>query len=112
MEGGGRTAKLGPLWIRTIHGEPYYVQGRKLTPIARIVSLGKAKATIGTKRISAYGGGFAWIKPLAVLEETPEGEHRIAITDGSAVAARSLLGVALGLALFFAAIRWLARQSF
>lgn len=112
MDRGRKTAKLGPLRIRTIRGEPYYVQGHKLTPVARIVSLGNAKATIGTRRIRAHGGGFAWIKPLAILDETPEGERRIAITDGSAVVVRNFLGVALGLALFLAAIRWLARQSF
>jgi hypothetical protein len=48
---------------------------------------------------------------LAVLEETPKGERRIAVTDGTAAAVRGLLGVAVAITLSLAAIRWLVRWT-
>jgi hypothetical protein len=88
-----------------VRGEPYYVGGRKLTPVARIVSWGKARATIGTHRIGGWAGGAVWVRPVAVLEETSAGEHRIPITDRTAVAIRrQMVMAAIGL-FFFVALR-------
>ena len=98
---------LGSVRVRTVRGDPYSVSGRKLIPIVRIVSFGKARATVGTHRISGRGGGFVWVRPVAMLEETPEGERPIAITDGTASAVRRLLGTALAVTLFCATVRWL-----
>jgi len=110
MESSDGGARGRPLRVNTVRGEPYYVGGRKLIPITRIVSFGKAKGTIGNNRVSGWGGGFVRITPLAVVEETAKGEHRIPITDATALALRGLFGAAVVITLFFAALRWLARR--
>jgi hypothetical protein len=109
MEAGREALRLGPLRFKTVCGEPYDIGGRKFVPVVRIISLGRARATIGTKGISGRGAGLVWIRPLALVEETPDGERRIDIVNETAAAVRGRLGIALGLALLFAAIRWWAR---
>jgi uncharacterized spore protein YtfJ len=110
QNGRAEVIKIGPLNIRTVRGEPYYVGERKLIPVARIVSLGNARATIGTHRIGGWAAGGAWITPLAVLEETPAGERRIPIASQTAAAIRRQLLVAAIALLFFAALRRLVSQ--
>jgi uncharacterized spore protein YtfJ len=100
-----------PLQVKRVRGEPYRVDGRKLTPVARIVSAGKARATIGTHRVGGWGGGFVQITPVAIWEETAEGERRIRITDATAEAVRGMLGAMLAVTLFFTMLRWLFRRS-
>ena len=95
--------------VRTVRGEPYDVNGRTLTPTARVVSYGRARVTIGTDQVSGWGGGFAQITPLAVAEQTAEGEHSIAIHDATATALRGMLAGAVAMTLFLTAIRWLVR---
>jgi hypothetical protein len=107
-EGDGRPALFR---VSTVQGEPYNVGGRKLTPVVRIVSFGKASATIGTRQLGGKGGGFVWVRPLAVVEETPEGERWIAVTDGTAKAVRRLLGGAVAMTVALAAVRWLVRRA-
>jgi hypothetical protein len=96
--------------VETVRGEPFYVGDRKLIPEVRVVSFGKAKGTIGLNQTSGWGTGFAHITPLGIVEETAEGERRIATPDTTATAVRSLLAGALAVTLVFVAIRWLARR--
>ena len=98
----------GRLRVETVYGEPYEVGGRRLIPVARITSFGKAKATIGTKQVSGWGGGFTQVTPLALVEDTPEGEHRIAVTDGEAQAIRKMVVGSAVMVLLFELIRRLA----
>jgi hypothetical protein len=107
-EGDGRPALFR---VSTVRGEPYSVKGRKLIPVVRIVSFGKASATIGTRLIGGRGSGFVWVRPLAVVEETPEGERRIPVTDGTAKAVRRLLGGVVAITVALAAVRWLVRRA-
>ncbi len=102
--------RVGPFRVKAVRGEPYIVDGRKLVPVVRIISFGKARGTVGTRWVGGWGRGFVWIRPLAVLEETPKGERRIPITDGTAAAVRSLLGMAVAITLFFATVRWLVQR--
>jgi hypothetical protein len=95
--------------VQTVRGEPYQVGGRKLTPVARIVSLGKARGTIGTDWIGGWAGGLVWTTPVAMLEETGEGEREIAIRDTTAATLQCLCIAALSITLFFAIIRWWMR---
>ena len=111
MEDGRVTARPKPFHIRTVRGEPYIVGERKLTPLVRVVSWGKARATIGTGLVTGWGTGFARITPLAVLEETDEGEVAIAITDTTATAVRGMLLAGVVSTLFFATVRWLVRRQ-
>jgi uncharacterized spore protein YtfJ len=97
------------LRIETVRGDPILVGGRELIPIARVVSFGKASATVGTKQVSGQGGGFAWVKPLAVLEVTEVGERRIDLQDSSAAAVRGMLAAAISIGLVCTAIRWVVR---
>jgi uncharacterized spore protein YtfJ len=97
--------------IRTVRGDPYQVGGRTLVPVARIVSFGKARATVGANRIGGWGGGFAWVRPLALLEQIPEGERRVPIRDSAAPALRVMFGAAVAATLFFALLRWLVRRA-
>ena len=111
MEKGGIPKRPKPFRIETVRGEPYWVGERKLTPLVRVVSWGKARATIGASRVTGWGGGFAQITPLAVLEETTEGEVPITITDATATSIRGMALAALASTFLFSAIRLLARRQ-
>lgn len=111
MVGGGGVGRPALFRVKTVQGQPYYVGGRKLVPVVRVFAFGKARATVGTRRMGGFGSGFVWIRPLAVLEETPEGERRIAVTDGTAIAMRGLFGVVAAITLSLVAIRWLVRGA-
>lgn len=100
----------GRFRVETVHGEPYEVGGRRLTPVARIASLGKARVTIGARQAGGWGGGFVQVTPLAFVEETPEGERRIAIVDRTSRAMWSLALEAVAIVLVFGLVRWLARR--
>jgi uncharacterized spore protein YtfJ len=106
-DGGARRKRFR---VETVRGEPYSVGGRRLIPVARVVSWGRARGTIGTDQISGWGSGFVRVVPLSVLEETAEGERRIAIANTTAMALRALVGVAMAMTLLFTTVRWLARR--
>lgn len=97
--------------VKKVRGDPFSVGGRELIPVVRVVSFGKGRGTVGNRQISGRGGGFVWIKPLAVIEVTPAGERRIPIQDETAAATRGMLTVAITLTIFLGAIRWLARRK-
>ena len=99
----------GRFRVETVRGEPYEVGGRRLIPVARIASFGKARATIGTNQVSGWGGGFVQVAPLAVVEETPEGERRIAISDRTPQAVWRLVLGGGAIALFLQLIQWTVR---
>ena len=107
---GREVIKIGPLNLGTVRGEPYYVGGRKLIPVVRMVSWGNARATIGTHQIGGWAGGFVRIRPIAVLEETPTGERRIPVTDRTAAILRRQLAMAAILLFFFVALRGMASR--
>ena len=107
MEGQGSRPRA--FRVETVRGDPYHVGGRELIPVVRIVSFGKASGTVGTRGVSGRGGGFVWVKPLAVIEVTPDGERRIPIQDGTAAAVRGILVTTISMTLLFTAIRWLVR---
>lgn len=104
-----RTAQ-GPFRVETVRGEPYQVGERTLIPVTRLVSLGRARGTIGSNSISGWGGGLVQIVPVALIEETSEGERRVAITDATAATLRQMLVLAIAITWVFATIRWLARR--
>jgi uncharacterized spore protein YtfJ len=107
-----QAGKARPSWlrVRTVRGEPVRVGEVTLIPEARIISFGRARASIGKDQVSGSGGGFTQITPVAVVVVTPEGEKRIAIVDATASTVWRLVGLAAGIFLFFVGIRWLARQ--
>ena len=110
MDTGNSRDGSAPFVIETVRGEPFHVDGRKLIPLARIVAASKARATIGTNRVGGWGGGFVRITPVAIIEETADGERRVPITDATAAALRGMLGAMLAMTLCFAVLRWLLRS--
>jgi hypothetical protein len=96
--------------IETVYGEPYHIGKRKLIPKARIVSLGRARGSVGLRSLSGWGYGIATITPLGIVEETDEGERSIAVVDATRTATWVLLGSAVALTMIFTTIRWLAQR--
>lgn len=86
-----------PISVNTIEGEPITVGEKELVPVARVLSV-----SIGE------WGGFVRIKPVAVLETTPQGRQRILIPDATMriLAAIFLVGLALPLILVRLAARF------
>ena len=105
----GQNSRPRALRVKTVRGDPYHVGERELIPVARVVSFGRARGMVGTRRVSGWGGGFVWVKPLAVIEVTPDGERRIPIQDGTAAAVRGILATTISMTLLFTVIRWLVR---
>lgn len=103
-------AKVGPLQIKTVRGEPIQLGDRTLIPVVRVVSVGQTRATIGRSRYSGWGWGLLWARPVAMLVDTPQGARRIRIVDGTSVAVRRLVWLAAGVTAVFAMVRWLVRQ--
>jgi len=91
--------------IRTVRGEPYHVAGRTLIPVARVVAYSRAGGTIAAEGVGGAGGGFVEITPLAVVEETADGERSLPIGDATARALWGLLGLAVAWTLFLAFVR-------
>jgi hypothetical protein len=100
-----------PYRVETVRGEPYHVGDRTLIPEARLVSYGRARATIGENNVSGWAAGFVQVTPLAILERVGGEERRIAITDGTARTIRLLLATALAMTVAFTAIRCLLRPQ-
>jgi len=83
-----------------------------LTPVARLISFGRAKATIGTHETGGWGVGLARIAPVAVEVERDGEVRRIAIRDHTAEMLRFLCGLAVAMTLFFTGLRlWAGRKN-
>jgi hypothetical protein len=106
----GSQTRSRPLRVQTIRGEPYRIGERTLIPVARVVSFGRARGTIRAERVSGWGAGFVHISPVLLIEQTSEGERRIAVYDAPSREMWGLLAAGLALLLTFASIRWLARR--
>ena len=100
-----------PFRIQTVRGTPYDVAGRRLVPVARIVSFGKGRATIGRDRVQGWAGGFAQVVPLAVIAETEHGPQYVAFTDATETALRRILVSAIVLTLLSVALRRLIHRG-
>lgn len=103
-------AKVGPLQVKTVHGEPIQVGDWTLIPVVRVVSFGHAQATIGRSGYSGWGWGLAWVRPVAMLVDSSQRQRRIRIVDRTSAAVRRLVWLAAGITAVFAAVRWSARR--
>ena len=108
-----RSGETMPLRFRarTVRGEPYQVGDITLSPEARVIAFGRARANIGADRVSGLGAGFAQITPVAVVVGTTEGDKRVPIVDATDAALWRLGAIAAALLLLGACIRWLARPQ-
>ena len=86
-----------PLQVKTIRGTPIRVYGRTLTPVARVLSAVRHRATSGAETIEASGWGFARTLPIALVEERNGKEKALPIPDRT----RTVLGQMALVALVF-----------
>ena len=108
--GKNRTATQARPWrIERVRGEPYRIGGRTLTPVARVITFGQARATVGSHRTGGWGMGFAHVTPLAIVEENEQGERVIPLRSDSDRAVNKMLGAAIAVTLACVAVRWLVR---
>lgn len=96
--------------IRTVEGTPLTVAGLELTPLARVMTFGRASGTLGTARSDGWGMGFNWFRPIAVLVGSDQDQERIQIPDATATAVMGMAGAAIFVMVFFAAVRIVARR--
>ncbi len=64
-----------------IEGEPIQVAGRTLVPVVRVRHVVRRMAVVGQDRVAGYGWSGTHLKPIAIIERSPEGERRIPIAD-------------------------------
>ena len=108
--GKNRTATQARPWrIERVRGEPYRISGHTLTPVARVITFGRARVTVGSHRTGGWGMGFAHVAPLAIVEETDRGERVIPLRSDSDRAVKKMLGAAIAITLACVAVRRLVR---
>jgi hypothetical protein len=89
-----------PLQAKTVRGTPIKAYGRTLTPVARVTSSVRHRATIHADRVEGSGWGFARTQPTALIEERNGATHVYRIPDRT----RTVLGQMALAALIFPVI--------
>ncbi len=84
-----------PLQVKTVRGTPIQVYGRTLTPIARVVSAVRHRATIRQDGYEGSGWGAVWVVPLALVEREGASTHTTVIPNVTATVLRQMALVAL-----------------
>jgi hypothetical protein len=99
-----------PLQVKTVRGTPIDVYGRTLTPVARVLSAVRHRATIRQDGYEGSGWGAAWVVPLALIEREGGSTHTLVIPNVTATVLRQMALVALALpVLCLAAIKFARR---
>jgi hypothetical protein len=103
--------KIGPVRIQILEGDPVQAGRYTLTPLVRAISYVGRSATVGQREVKGMGGGFVWLKPVAVIQEGPGGRCRVPIPDPTYRRLRWMLAVAvvLGVGLALAG-RWAGQR--
>jgi hypothetical protein len=100
----------GPLRIQTVRGTPFRVYGRILTPIVRVVSVVKRRATIRTSRYQGGGWGAVWVRPLAIVDHDGHNARTMLIPNRTATVLRQMVAVALVIPILCLAVISIARR--
>ena len=111
MAGKGAVEKRYPLIRETVEGNPIRVGGRQLIPIVQMTSYARRYALVGTNRLACRGGGFAHLRPVAVVERDEEGERQLPIQDRTKYILSGLLLAAFIIPLLMAVAVRLAREA-
>ena len=98
-----------PFRWQTVRGEPRTVAGRRLTPVARLISYSRGRGTLRHDSISGWALGCVRVLPLGVVVETGGQEGWIPVRDATAAALSRMVTVAAAITLLLAAVRQLAR---
>jgi hypothetical protein len=95
-----------PLWsTKLVKGEPVQVGQRQFIPVVQVRSTVRRQVTFGTDDARGSGGGFVWLKPVAVIERRLDGEEqRFAIRDVTATAITGMVTGALAMPLIYLAV--------
>jgi uncharacterized spore protein YtfJ len=94
-----------------IEGEPIRVGEREIVPVVRVTSHDGRRAHVGSHQAGGYGWGFVQLTPIAILERSPAGEHRLPIQDQTAQALGRLLLAACIIPLLLGVLVSVARKK-
>jgi len=97
--------------VRLVEGTPVIVGQKTLTPVMRAFTWTKRQATVRQDGASGFGLAAAWLQPVAVVEETPDGQRRIPIRDETSRAMFRLLAIALAVPVLLGLLAWLVRAK-
>jgi hypothetical protein len=94
---------------QTVRGEPRTVAGRRLTPVARLISYSRGRGTLRQNSLSGWALGIVRVVPLGVVVENDGQEEWVAVHNATAAALRPMMLTAAAVTLLLAAVRRLAR---
>ena len=93
-----------PLQVKTVRGTPIKVNGRTLTPVARVISAVRHRASIRAEHVEGSGWGFAYTQPIALIEERNGTTNTCPIPDRTRTVLRQMALVALVFPVICAAV--------
>jgi hypothetical protein len=68
---------------KIVEGDLIQVGGRELAPLVRVTSRMQRKASVGGHGVSGGGWGFVLMQPVAIIDRSGAGEHRLRIHSGT-----------------------------
>jgi len=92
-------ARIGPVHIQTLEGEPIAIGETTLIPQAQLITLGRRRGSVTKSGFGGWGWASALLIPKAIIEERGGSKRRIPIPDRTARALLSIALVALAVAL-------------
>jgi hypothetical protein len=69
------------LFRRVIEGESMVVEGRRLTPLVRMIGCNWRRAVVRRRSLGGFGVVAGWLQPTAVWEETSQGRRIVPVRD-------------------------------
>jgi hypothetical protein len=99
--------------VRTdvVQGEIIEVGDREFVPVVRRVTGVRRTAVIGTTTHSAWGGGFAHLRPVGLIERRENEELFISIPDRTRQLLAGFATAAVAVPLLLGLGTWLARRN-
>jgi hypothetical protein len=77
-----KRVRLRPRVTGIIMGDAIQVGGRELVPLVRVTSRVRRRAFVGSQGVSGGGWGFVYMRPVAIVDRSAAGEHRLSIRTG------------------------------
>ena len=74
-----KRVKQSPLMTEIVRGDPIQVGGRELVPLVRVTSRVRRRAFVGSDGVGGGGWGFVCMRPVAILDRSRAGEHRLPV---------------------------------
>jgi CubicO group peptidase (beta-lactamase class C family) len=79
----GRRVEHSPRMTKIVKGDPIQVGGRQLVPLVRVTSRMRRRAFVGSGSVRGGGWGFVHMRPVAIVDRSGAGEHRLRIPGGT-----------------------------